>query len=537
MAKLSRQRYFSILRISPPCPDTALKGRSRAAPEIWTRSLPKTVVCKPVRVMHIRASLSETILKKSGYMPTLRMTVVSTTVLALFMTAPSAAPTAAVGLPSNAPISARGQMLVTGTGDPSFPDSTTEPGTPAREAEDAALSQNENGLSGLASPNTGTVSDSESCNESFCVSVQPQAGPADPTLVPGYLGLGLGGGAGDSIDSVDGFDSMAPGGPTQTEGLGPANGAHWPDGCLDVNKDYQYRGANVVLDRRVSCLNRIIQITVREVRTGRVLGTGSVYVVTWNTLSSNSRSWLTGIQMNMYTATGVLAAGSGYVRASVDCAYITRSCSPVWTTPSQSPLTLNSPVYGTWRATQGGTQVSSANTFVLTTFGSYGATEASVWANRSFAVRCDSEPYFRTTEGSCVHPAKAPWATAFGRNSAAPKTSDHIYDAQIGQPDHWAAWYDTLHTSHPLTRLTGRFGIDRNRTEACGGFTPDPGETCDEFPFASTYQGAYYIPSLQRRSVRSIPGDDNSAGGSILSAFYARWRVIDGEAFYITVGR
>lgn len=126
---------------------------------------------------------------------------------------------------------------------------------------------------------------------------------------------------------------------------------------------------------------------------------------------------------------------------------------------------------------------------------------------------------------------------SYGPDSNAPMTSDHIYDAQVRLPDHWAAWYGNLQTTKPLTRLTGETRIDRNRTAACKDFTPSPGETCDEFPFASTYQGAYYIPSLNRRSVRSIPGPDNSYGGSMLGSFYTRWRVVDGEAFYITVGR
>lgn len=279
-------------------------------------------------------------------------------------------------------------------------------------------------------------------------------------------------------------------------------------------------------------------MTMRELRTRRVIGTATVFTLTWNTLSTNSRAFLTGVQMNMHTATGVFTAGAGYVRAAVHCSYVTHSCTPERTPSSEAFLSPNVPIYGTWRATQGGRQISSANTYVHLTFGAVGAAnEASVVANPTWAVRCDSEPYFRTAEGSCVHPQEAPWMQSYGRDSAAPKVSDHIYDAQHALPDHWAAWYASLRTLRPLTRLTGDFRIDRNRRAACKEFTPDPGETCDEFPFASTYQGAHYIPSLERRSVRSVPGDDNSAGGRLLSTFYARWRVIDGEAFYITVGR
>ncbi|MFF8366820.1 NucA/NucB deoxyribonuclease domain-containing protein [Rhodococcus erythropolis] len=59
------------------------------------------------------------------------------------------------------------------------------------------------------------------------------------------------------------------------------------------------------------------------------------------------------------------------------------------------------------------------------------------------------------------------------------------------------------------------------------------GKECDEYPFASTYEGAAehdYDPEAKKFnfSAKPIPKDDNQAGGLILKSFYAKNRIIDG---------
>ncbi|WP_345571666.1 NucA/NucB deoxyribonuclease domain-containing protein [Streptomyces plumbiresistens] len=93
----------------------------------------------------------------------------------------------------------------------------------------------------------------------------------------------------------------------------------------------------------------------------------------------------------------------------------------------------------------------------------------------------------------------------------------------------------------PLTRLfhdTKRRQQNRDRSVyACekhyGANYTDGGKECDEFPFASTYQGAagYRDDPLQdgnNFSVMAIDGTSNRAGGNLLSQFYLLNRLIDG---------
>lgn len=56
---------------------------------------------------------------------------------------------------------------------------------------------------------------------------------------------------------------------------------------------------------------------------------------------------------------------------------------------------------------------------------------------------------------------------------------------------------------------------------------------CDEYPFASTYEGAAGVEydSEAKKfyfSVKPIPGSENEAGGIIRRSYYAKNRIIDG---------
>ncbi|MFF3459661.1 hypothetical protein ACFYXH_36280 [Streptomyces sp. NPDC002730] len=92
----------------------------------------------------------------------------------------------------------------------------------------------------------------------------------------------------------------------------------------------------------------------------------------------------------------------------------------------------------------------------------------------------------------------------------------------------------------PLHRTVSSARIDKNRYEAVkqckrywGPNYASGGKECDEYPFASTYEGAaqpQYDPDAKKFnfSVKPIARDDNQAGGLILKSFYAKNRIIDG---------
>lgn len=161
-------------------------------------------------------------------------------------------------------------------------------------------------------------------------------------------------------------------------------------------------------------------------------------------------------------------------------------------------------------------------------------------------VRCDS--IMSKTIG-CINPVgHAVHMVAQTRN---PELYNHILQAhQSGLPGAFLYGSETISTT--LTRTTDGPTRDRNRYRACGtSAVPRPGppnKSCDEYPLASTSQGAATGPA------RSFPGcgmndpastgptgfsrcfidaNQNSSGGGILQADFRRDRVLDGDAFVV----
>lgn len=58
---------------------------------------------------------------------------------------------------------------------------------------------------------------------------------------------------------------------------------------------------------------------------------------------------------------------------------------------------------------------------------------------------------------------------------------------------------------------------------------------CDEYPFASTQQGAQIPRGNTNFSVRALPEADNQAGGRVLGDFYRTQRIIKDDRFYVTI--
>lgn len=93
-----------------------------------------------------------------------------------------------------------------------------------------------------------------------------------------------------------------------------------------------------------------------------------------------------------------------------------------------------------------------------------------------------------------------------------------------------------------LTRTVDSRTIDANRRDArkaClkydDAYKHDRrtlGLDCDEYPFASTYEGA---ASGGDFSVRGIPSNQNQAAGRALNAWYNTFRILDLDRFYVDV--
>jgi len=167
-------------------------------------------------------------------------------------------------------------------------------------------------------------------------------------------------------------------------------------------------------------------------------------------------------------------------------------------------------------------------------------------------VRCDNGLLPGYSNRGCVFPDFEPTLT-YSRQEF-PEFTHHIDSAL--DSGLWGS-----EGTGPLTRMTDSSDISRNREAAvfvCGAWGPLPaGKQCDEYPFASTYEGAYMGGFSDRPrslagcnltvgasaigpngfSVCGIDGTENTTAGSQLNSFYVRNRILDSDGFYVDTAK
>ncbi|MFJ1672987.1 hypothetical protein ACIOK4_42845 [Streptomyces bottropensis] len=163
--------------------------------------------------------------------------------------------------------------------------------------------------------------------------------------------------------------------------------------------------------------------------------------------------------------------------------------------------------------------------------------------------RWDAAGYISRAGGAVFSYVVAmPFSTKAGAKErlAAKHINDAYTKPETTKPVNNAKDLPGLTADRPLTRLY--YDAQRrkdNRSEAVkackkywGNDYATGGKECDEFPFATTYQGAAqaleaYDPQhkapKKNFSARPIPKDDNGAGGRLMADFYRLNRIIDGS--------
>ena len=100
-------------------------------------------------------------------------------------------------------------------------------------------------------------------------------------------------------------------------------------------------------------------------------------------------------------------------------------------------------------------------------------------------------------------------------------------------------------TGKPLTRLYPAYDMNvytanrRAAVAACvtyfGASYTDGGKQCDEFPFASSYQGASTVSGKWWYSVLPVPGAQNGYAGTNLGAWLTANRILSGDPYWVEV--
>ena len=142
-------------------------------------------------------------------------------------------------------------------------------------------------------------------------------------------------------------------------------------------------------------------------------------------------------------------------------------------------------------------------------------------------VRCDHMYPTNWRKPGCVLPAFIPTVDM----SSLPVIAKNIRKVQgrgshVGKPG----------GRNPLNRTSTQQEADHNRRLVCPKrLKRPPGSQCDEYPFASSWQGGTKLPPIDR-TISWVPAHENRLQGAILKNFYKDNRVLrgsPGDAFYV----
>ena len=91
---------------------------------------------------------------------------------------------------------------------------------------------------------------------------------------------------------------------------------------------------------------------------------------------------------------------------------------------------------------------------------------------------------------------------------------------------------DAIKKGHPkqLHRITDKKKIRKNRYDSgCTKMVKPPGQSCDEYPFASSQEGGTGAETML------VPLQENNQQGGLLSSFYRSNNIADGDCFNVQV--
>lgn len=111
-----------------------------------------------------------------------------------------------------------------------------------------------------------------------------------------------------------------------------------------------------------------------------------------------------------------------------------------------------------------------------------------------------------------------------------PEVINHITTAEETLRHHWG-WKGH---GPALSRTTNKSLKAKNNRVACHSENSpqlSPGQSCDEYPFASTYEGA---ANNSDYSAVAVNAAQNSFAGTRLATFYQNNRIIDHDNFWVS---
>lgn len=275
-------------------------------------------------------------------------------------------------------------------------------------------------------------------------------------------------------------------------------------------------------------------LTIIDVETGDPVGSVAGSTVLWNSLAYNSRSWTEHIRLAIVAVVGKGAGTT--ITAPIECSLGSSGCRPnghgIWAGQlAYLPAEIGKVYSGDLGWESPGRSTNTMRLEVNMIFDNAVANPAPLRIGPTSKVRCDSESIFRPTKGGCVHEDATQNVLVLSKaDTSIAEAAVFMADAQRAIHNH-AGW---LGHGRALTRLTNSSAIRRNRRVACRGVRLGHGQSCDEYPFASTNQGAALVPRDDFDS-KALNAAQNSKVGSYLGSFLLHLRIAAGDSYYVEI--
>lgn len=318
----------------------------------------------------------------------------------------------------------------------------------------------------------------------------------------------------------------ASGGPATTvPGTGTATRTTWPSPawCDDHGADGKWW-----MVRFRSCGIFPADLTVTDPRTGQAVGGLRILNYAYAYSVRDQKTW--GYQVALRKSTGWGAVAGTTVSGSAAC---TGKCRVGEGSFPPQVLRTNKDSLGQWLmdttlpASPRGKRGTGSGVAAWRLNNPQWAGPSTPVSLRTVNVRCDNALPGSTRIG-CALPQYLP-EMVYAKSGPYPELAGHIDYAQTTKnlPGRHG-------TTRFLTRLSDKAKVKANRRKACPDHLPrPPGETCDEYPFASTWQGA--STGDGRFSRRMINKVQNSDGGTALGVFYTYNRLLGKDRFLVWI--
>ncbi|MCW8102819.1 NucA/NucB deoxyribonuclease domain-containing protein [Streptomyces tauricus] len=281
-------------------------------------------------------------------------------------------------------------------------------------------------------------------------------------------------------------------------------------------------------NRFESCYLGEFAFVVRLIPSQQVIGRGSILQVVYGYVDNRARRMEHEVRLSLYQATGVVRAGV-LATVLISC---TTSCTPT-TTPPPQLLPFRTTGYDSFRALteSPGTTTDFTNPVAMMTIQSTAPNPLVDEIGPRADVRCDSTPNVGPATGGCVYYRYKP---TYDLSTLDPNTEEVAWHVWWAQNNLVTAWGREGY-GPALTRTRDRQLIRDNRTEACRAAPSPrpPGQSCDEYPFATTHEGASKNPDF---SWHMIDARQNTAEGrDYRRPWYTTNRLLENDQFWVRI--